>query len=513
MFAFAVWDAGRRRLLLARDRMGEKPLYYHAGGGAFVFGSELRALLEHPAVPRALSLPGLARYLAFEYVPAPHSILAEVVKLPPAHTLTVSADGTSRLAAYWRPSFAATEGVDEREWAARVVGALERSVEQCMVSDVPLGVFLSGGVDSSAVAGIAARLRGRQRLDTFSLGFVEPTYDERAHARSVARHFGTAHHEVLFSGDDAVASMEKAGDLFDEPLVDPSFLPFHFLSSAARQTVTVALSGDGGDEVFCGYPTFIAEKAASWVRRVPGPLRRVATAAVTALPPSTAYGSPTLLLKQFFRGLPYPRAVRTQLLLGGLTGEERDALLTAPVRAACAGIDPYEELSRTMAARSRATPLDELIDQHYQYYLANQNLVMTDRASMRCGLEVRAPFLDHALVDLAGRIPGPLKLRGVTTKYILKRALRGLVPPDILRRRKQGFGVPIGTWLRGPLRPMLEDRLAPGRVARVGLFQADRVSRLVQEHLAGAHDHRKILWSLLVFDVWREEYLPQVRWT
>jgi asparagine synthase (glutamine-hydrolysing) len=513
MFAIAVWDVRARRLFLARDRMGEKPLYYYAGPGIFVFGSELRALLAHPAVPAELSLASLARYLAFEYVPAPHSMLAGISKLPPGHILTVTPGGLPRVTSYWRPSFRTITGVTEAEWRERLLGQLERSVRSRLVADVPVGMFLSGGVDSSAIVALAARMSGQPPFRTFSLGFTEATYDERSFARVVAERFGTVHEEVLFSAADALALVETLGHLLDEPLVDPSFLPLISLSRQARRHVSVALSGDGGDELFCGYPTFQAEATAAWLRRLPGWMRRAAVRVVDALPPSPRYGSVGFLLTQFLRGLPHPRAIRTQLLLGGLTAAERAALLAPGVRAGGGDLEPYDALARAIADGPARTPLDELIYQHYISYLPDQNLVATDRASMRCGLEVRAPFLDHALVELAGEMPGDLKLRRMTTKYLLKRSLRGLVPAAILARRKQGFGVPIGAWLRGPLRAPLEEALSPQRVARVGLFQRGAVGRLVRDHVDGRADHRKILWSLFVFDRWREHYLPRAQWT
>lgn len=513
MFAFAVWDAAHRSLLLARDRMGEKPLYYYAGPEAFVFGSELRALLEHPAVPSELSLEGLASYLAFEYVPAPRSILAGIAKLPPGHALTVSPGGKPRLVRYWDLAFAPDPSVNEGEWAERLMTQLETSVRRRLVSDVPLGLFLSGGIDSSAIVAVAARLSGPRALKTFTIGFPDASYDERPFARAVAECYGTEHAEAVFSAEDVKALLSDVGGLLDEPLVDSSFLPTYVLSRFARRSVTVVLSGDGGDELFCGYPTFLAERGARWVRRLPRWVQTGATWAVNRLPPSPRYGSAESLLKQFFRGLPHAPEVRTQLLLGGLTAPEQAMLFSPGVRAACASFDPYDDLVRTVAELPGLAPLDRLIYQHCKFYLADQNLVNVDRASMACGLEVRAPFLDHALVELTDRIPAHLKLRGWTMKYILKRALRGYLPDSIIHRRKQGFGVPIAAWLRGPLRDVLEERLAPERVARLGLFDPVAVRRLVAEHVAGRQDHRKILWALLMFDCWREHYLPNARWT
>jgi asparagine synthase (glutamine-hydrolysing) len=514
MFAFALWDAGRRSLLLARDRMGEKPLYYYAGSDAFVFGSELRALFEYPDVPRALNLESLSRYLLFECVPGPHSMLSDIAKLPPGHTLLVSPGDKPRLARYWEMRFAPDHSVDEAEWLERLGAQLDASVKSRLVSDVPLGAFVSGGIDSGMIAALTVRLRGLPALQTFSVGFEEPTYDERAFARQVADHCRTEHHAIVFTGSQARALMERVGDLLDEPLVDGSFLPRYALAQAARGAVTVVLSGDGGDELFCGYPTFLAARPSRWLRQVlPPVIARAVSAVVERLPTSHRYGSVEFLLKQFFRGLPYDPEVRTQLLLGGRTPSEQERLLSPGVRRALDSFDPYAELTRTLDETSLRDPVERMISQHSQFYLADQTLVATDRATMAAGLEVRAPFLDHALVELACRMPTRFKLRGLTTKHILKRAAGNLLPPEIITRRKQGLGVPLAAWLRGPLRDVLHERLSAVRLARRGLFEPATVAQLVREHLAGRRNHRKVLWALLMFDAWCDRYLPNERWT
>jgi asparagine synthase (glutamine-hydrolysing) len=389
---------------------------------------------------------------------------------------------------------------------------IEASVRRQMVSDVPLGMFLSGGMDSSAIAATAARVSSA-RLQTFSIGFEESTYDERPFARAVASRWGTEHTETVFTAQDAVGLMDDVGGLLDEPLVDGSFLPTYVLSRMARRTVTVALSGDGGDELFCGYPTFLADRAVRYAKRLPRWLTDAATNVVNRLPPSRRYGSVEFLLKQFFRGLPHSPEVRTQLLLGGLPWTEQAALLAPGVHAACRGLDVYEDLTVAVAEPPGRDPIDRLIYQHCLYYLGAQILTKVDRASMACSLEVRAPFLDVPLIDLARRIPSSVKLHRWTTKYILKRALRNDLPPEVLTRRKQGFGVPLDAWLRGPLRPRLVEWLSSERLARQGLFQPNAVERLVAEHLSGRRNHRKVLWALMMFQAWCDHYLPGQRWT
>ena len=514
MFALALWDGPGRKLLLARDRMGEKPLYYYDGPGVFVFGSELRALVEHPDVPRALDLQSLSRYLLVDAVPAPHSILAGAAKLAPAHTLVVSPGAKPQVTPYWSLSFAPDHSIDEREWRGRLIDQLEVSVRSRLVGDVPVGVFVSGGIDSGSVATFAARHANALRLQTFAVGFDTPSYDERSFARVVAARFGAEHHEIVFTATEALSLMERVGSLLDEPLVDASFLPKYALARAARGSVKVALSGDGGDEIFCGYPTFLADAAARWLlATLPPTARRVVGRLIDGLPASPKYASVDFLLKQFMRALPYPAPVRTQLLLGGITAAEQSRLLSPGVRHALEGFDPYAELTTAIEQLELRDPIERLIHHHARFYLADQTLVAMDRASMAAGLEVRAPFLDPALVELAATIPSELKLNGWTTKYILKSALEGILPPTVIRRRKQGLGVPIAAWLRGPLRGVMESRLAPARVRHRGLFDPTAVTRLVSAHVEGRGDHRKILWALLMLDAWCDHYLPHERWT
>jgi asparagine synthase (glutamine-hydrolysing) len=513
MFAFALWDASRRCLLLARDRMGEKPLYYHAGPEAFIFGSELRALLQHPDVPRTLDLEALSRYLLFECVPAPHSILAGVAKVPAAHILVVTPGDKPQLQPYWKMRFSPQLAVSEGEWRARVLGALETAVTTRLVSDVPVGIFVSGGIDSGAITALAAR-SSPGTLQTFCVGFEEPTYDERRLARRVAEHCGTEHHAIVFRPQDASGLMERVGELLDGPLGDASFLPRYVLARAAKPAATVMLSGDGGDELFCGYPTFLADRPARWLR---GVLPRAAQSGVRAivdrLPSSRRYGSLDFLLKQFVRALPYGPEVRTQLLLGGLPPPEQARLLSAGVRSALHSFDPYAELTMAIDESSSRDPIERMIYHHSRFYLADQTLVAADRATMAAGLEVRAPFLDHRLVELVCQIPGQFKIRGMTTKYLFKSVVGGLLPADIVTRRKQGLGVPIAAWLRGPLRNILEERLASARIAWRDLFEPATVSRLVDEHVSGRRNHRKVLWTLLMLDAWCDHYLPNDRWS
>lgn len=517
MFAFVLWDAERQTLFAARDRMGEKPLYYAERNGWFVFGSELRTLLAHPEIARELDLRGLSRYLTSGYLPDPHTILEGVLKLPPGHSLTVTA-GKTRLTRYWdipfdtkRPPDAARRS--DAAWAEALWEALCASVRHRLVSDVPVGIFLSGGIDSSAVTAAAVAVAPGQRFKSFSIGFEESSYNEEPFARAVAERLGTEHHQFTFTAADAAAFLPRLGETLDEPLADPAFLPTVHLARHTRESVTVVLSGDGGDELLCGYPTSLAVAPISWMNRLPHGAVHAAARFVDALPSSTRYGSPSFLLKQFFRGAVHPPDIATQIMMGGFTPAEQYQLVTRPVREACTAFDPYEDITGIMVHAPFDDPVSRLIYHHSKLYLAGQTLVKMDRGTMAHGVEARAPFLDPALVELTCTMPSSLKLRGLTTKYVLKRALQGRLPDTILKRRKQGFGLPLAQWFRGPLRPILDETLSADRLRRVGLLEPAAVARLVTEHLSGKHDHRKALWSLLTFELWRAAYLPNARWS
>jgi asparagine synthase (glutamine-hydrolysing) len=500
MFAFAVWDRKQESLFLARDRMGEKPLYYAASQGWLVFASELRALLVHPAVTARLELAGLARYLTYEYVPDPHSILSGIQKLPPGHSVLARGDRVTTRR-YWDLSFRPEPAVDECTWHEEIARRFDGAVASRLVSDVPVGCFVSGGIDSTVVAATAARLR--PGLQTFSVGYDGVPQDERPFARIVAKHFGTRHEEVVVSARDAEQVLERIGTLLDEPVADMSFVPLYLLSRAARRSVTVVLTGDGGDELFAGYPSMAADRWHRGFARLPrrwlSALRRGATLLPEAATP----------FREFLAAVGYGADARNQALIGGLTPPRVAMLLSPAVRMQLSEFDAYGDIDVVLTSCATEDATARLIYRYCKHYLAGMNLVNADRASMASGLELRAPFLDHTFVELLGRIPSRLKLSGFRDlKGLLKRALADRLPPAIRRRGKQGFGVPFGQWFRGPLAGMLRDVLSPDRIRRGGLFAPEVVSRLLHEHVTGVHDHDATLWSLLAFELWRNEYLP-----
>jgi len=499
MFAFAVWNRREQRLVVARDRMGEKPLYHASAQGWLVFGSELRAVLSHPAVSRELDLEGVSRYLAFDYVPDPHTMIRGVHKLPPGHFLSATGPDPE-VFRYWDIPYAPEPEVNTEDWCAEIRRRLDEAVRLRLVSDVSLGCFMSGGIDSTAIAATAARLHPGIR--TFSVGYAERRFDERPFARLAAERLGTQHEELLVTSEDARALLPDLGALLDEPIADMSFLPLHLLSRAARRRVTVALTGDGGDELFGGYPSMAADW---WHRRFAALPSGARTLLGSAAERAGLVPEP---LRDFLQALEYRPAGRNQALVGGLPPTQHRSLLTADTRERLGGFDPYADADTAAEACVSTDPRQRLIYQYCKLYLAGQNLANADRASMAVGLELRAPFLDHSFVEFVGRIPASRRLGGLgQLKALLKRALVDRLPREILARGKQGFGVPMGEWLRGPLEGLLRGALSPERLRRGGTFDPGRIQRLVAEHVSGRASHRKLLWSLLVFELWREEHL------
>jgi asparagine synthase (glutamine-hydrolysing) len=501
MFAFALWDETRRELVLARDRFGKKPLHYAEVGGSLLFGSELKALLEHPSCPRDLDFESLGRYLALEYVPTPHAIFEGVRKLPGGHLLRWR-DGQSAIERYWDLSFEETDsGQTDEEYIEEFRSRFREAVRRRLVSDVPLGAFLSGGIDSSSVVAMMVDALPPTAVKTFSIGFGERSFDESEHARRVADHFGTDHHEEIFTSQVMVDLLPRVADFLDEPFADASILPTYLLSRYTRGSVTVALGGDGSDELLAGYPTFPAERVARLY-----PLPRLLHESVVLpladrLPVSTDNFSLDFKLKRFLRGAASSAALRHPVWLGSFTPAEQEAVLLR------AGADPFDEPRKAFASAPTRERLERLIYVYATTYLQDDILVKVDRASMACSLEVRAPFLDVDLVEFLGRVPPRLKLRRLDTKHLLKRAMADLLPAGIADRAKKGFGIPVAEWFKSELRDPLQDELSPARIRTQGIFDAGSVQRLISEHMAGRRDHRKQLWTLFVFQLWHRRWV------
>jgi asparagine synthase (glutamine-hydrolysing) len=510
MFAFALWDSRLRKLLIARDCFGEKPLYWGVFDNTLIFASEPKALLAHPAVAPAVNLQALRQYLSFDYVPAPLSIYQGIYKLPAAHTLTLQ-NGEIQTSRYWRLSYQTKEPVpSEHEAAERLRELLADSVSMRLVSDVPLGVLLSGGVDSSAVTALAVRASS-EAVKTFSISFAESSFDESSYARGVAKFLGTDHHEERLSANLAANLVGEIGSWMDEPFSDPSLVPTYLLSRFTRRHVTVALGGDGGDELFAGYPMYLGHRLAEIYARVPALMKNaLIEPLVRLLPVKTKNLSFDYKALRFITGAKYDPVARHHIWFGSFTPEEHERLLTPAALQATDG-DIYRD-ARAMLSECDAEDVVERM-QHLdtQLYLAEDILTKVDRASMAVSLEVRAPFLDRRVAEFAASLPAHYKLRGRKTKYILKRAVEDLLPPFVTRRSKKGFGVPVAEWLKGKLRPLARDLLSPERVRRAGVFNPEYITRLQDEHERGVANHRKLLWTLLMFELWHESFIETAR--
>ncbi|HEU5236825.1 MAG TPA: asparagine synthase (glutamine-hydrolyzing) [Pyrinomonadaceae bacterium] len=506
MFAFALWDETRRRLFIARDRFGEKPLYWGVFDGVLLFASEPKVLLAHPSVRPNLNLNALRRYLSFDYVPAPLSIYEGVSKLPAAHTLTLE-DGQIRVERYWQLSYKTRQPVPNvHEAADQLRELLADSVRMRLVSDVPLGVLLSGGIDSSMVTALAVRASS-ETVKTFSISFAEASFDESSYARAVAKFLGTDHHEERFSASLAANLVSEIGAWMDEPISDPSLVPTYLLSRFTRKHVTVALGGDGGDEIFAGYPMYFGHYMTQAYLTIPRFLRLgLVEPVVNLLPVKTKNLSFDYRARRFIAASHYDAVARHHVLFGSFTPEDQAQLLTEDVREA-SDPDIYSDARRLFAECDSNNLTECMQSLDTQFYLAEDILTKVDRASMAVSLEVRAPYLDPRVAEFAASLPPRYKLHGYTSKYILKKAAKGLVPPFVWRRGKKGFGVPFAKWLKSELRPLAHDLLSPERLRRSGLFNPAYVAKLQDEHERGVANHRKLLWTLLSFELWRESFV------
>ena len=486
MFALALWDASRRRLVLARDRLGKKPLLWtRLPDGTVAFASELKALLRLPGLPRDVDLAALDAYLGLQYVPDNRTALRGIRKVPPGYVLVVEGDA-ERLERYWEPQPAEPSRSDD-EWLERVRESVAAAVRKRLVADVPLGALLSGGIDSSIVVALMAETAA-EPVRTFTVGFADERYDERAYARAVAERYGTVHEELAIE-DDVAATLPRFAAAFDEPLGDEAALPTFLIAEQARRHVTVALAGDGGDEAFAGYERYVAHGLAG---RVPGAAARVGAAALSRLPPARREPRSPLF-----------RAARFLDVAGSAPRERYGRLME---------VFPLELRRRLWADGSLAQPVRlepprpdiaglQLLD--LRTYLPGDLLLKADIASMAHSLEVRSPLLDHAVVELGLALPDRLKARGREGKVALRRAFAAELPPEVSERGKTGFGVPLGRWFREDLRELARDALATDR----GWFRPEAVTRLLDEHESGRRDHGHRLWCLLMLELWVREHV------
>ena len=493
MFAVAIWDAPQRRLVLARDRYGIKPLYYRHAGDELRFASELRAL------PRGeIDLDALEAFLAFNSIPAPYSIFRDVRKLPAGHVL-VWEDGAVTLERFARPGPTTEVRADDAaELVEELRARLRDSVRAHLLSDVPVGVLLSGGVDSAALAALAAQ-ETPEPVHTFTIGFAERSFDERADARLVAERYGTEHHELLVRPEPELL-LQALAEAFDEPFADSSALPTYLVSQLAAEHVKVALSGEGGDELFGGYYTYSADLFADRL----APLARLARPLVEALPASTRKASLDYKAKRFVRAAHLPPLERHHGWKEIFSAEAR-----AELTGSHAAFDPVDVYRARYAETAGAPQLARLQDVDFGVYLVDDLLVKTDRASMAHSLEARVPFLDPLVTHLAFALPTRLKVRGLRKKILLRKAVEPLLPHEVVHGRKRGFSIPAAAWLRGELEPFARETLSPENLRRQGFFQPAPVGRLIDEHVAGKEDWSQQLWGLLAFTLWYERHVEQ----
>ncbi len=510
MFAFAIHDSRHDRLLLGRDRIGKKPLYYCQVGQSLVFASEIKAILEYPGVPRAVDVEALDHFLTLEYVPAPRSIFCGIHKLP-AGSLLIFEQGRIEIRSYWDVPVA-EQLRPLPELRQEFLALLEESVRIRMISDVPFGAFLSGGVDSSAVVAMMARIAG-EPVKTFSIGFAERSYNELAHAAKVAGLFATDHHERVLAPDIRDLVLKVSAGL-DEPLGDFSNFPTFLVSQMAREKVTVALSGDGGDEIFGGYEHYLAQKGAGGLDHLPPSLARSVLAPLARLfPPSEQKKGLTNRFRRLLQGFELPRADRHFRWTQFLTPAQKRQLYTSQLLAPemLLPLSSRPPFQAHFAAAARFSGLNQDLYLDLKTYLADDIMVKVDRMSMLASLETRAPLLDHRMVEFAFALPPHLKVHGLTTKHFFKWALRGILPDEVLYRRKEGFSIPIKEWLRRELRELAGDHLAGSRLRQLGYFQPETVERWWREHDSGRENHSHRLWPLIMFSLWHQNYLEGPR--
>lgn len=507
IFAFALWNTKDQSLLLARDHIGVKPLHYLEYAEGIIFASELKAILKHPLVEARLDVQALSKYLTYEYVPAPHSIFTGIKKVEPGHYV-VYRKGTLINQKYWDIPFDehAISYKCEAECAEELLFRLRESVKRQLISDVPIGVLLSGGIDSSTIATLAAQV-SPDHIRSFSIGFDEPSFDETRYAERMSRLIGTQHHHQVLSSRKMLDVIPQVANILDEPMADASIIPTYLLSQMTAQSVKVALGGDGADELFAGYPTYQAHRLVAYYSILPYKFRELINRIAQRLPVSHQNISFDFKIKQFLRGMGVSSEIRFFLWMGAFLEREKRQLFTPEVREQLRNKNPFENIIRYIHDSQLTQELERILYLSMKLYLQDDILVKVDRASMANSLEVRVPYLDYTFVEYVAQLPTMYKLNGLTMKYILKKAVRDVLPAEIIHRKKKGFGVPVSKWFKHDLKDLLLSYLSEDRIRQAGLFQYAYIKHLLDEHFADKCDHRKQLWPLLVFEIWREHYL------
>ncbi len=505
MFAFAIWDAADRSLFLARDRVGKKPLLYsHQKNGDLIFGSEFQALLEHPAVSREVDNDAIDAYLSYLCVPAPQTAFKQIRKLEPGHWLRWKG-GKTETNRYWRPDFANKIKITEEEAIEETTRILRESTRLRLISEVPLGAFLSGGVDSSIVVALMAQ-ESEQPVKTFSIGFEEEDFSELKYAKRVAEHVGAEYNEFVVR-PNALDVIPLLVEHYGEPYADSSAIPTYYVAKETRKFVTVALNGDGGDESFAGYERYAAMRIAETYERIPNTLRKAIEAPVNLLPTSELKRSRFRDAKRFLKAAKLPRTERYFRWMSTFNSETKPELYTRDFAASIAGNNASDLLDRWFATANGTGTLDATLLTDQMTYLPNDLLVKVDIASMANSLEARSPFLDHNVIEFAASLPENLKMRGVETKSLLKKVAARLVPKDVVYRRKMGFGVPIGKWFREDMKDFVRGILLSERSLTRGIIRPEIIERYVNEHTSATRDHSFQLWTLLMLELWFQRFI------
>jgi asparagine synthase (glutamine-hydrolysing) len=502
MFAIAIWDKRERKLVLGRDRVGKKPLYYYHDGSKIVFASEIKAILQVPRVSRDLDLQALSDYFSFLYVPAPKSIFKSIRKILPGHYLTVSSQGL-RETQYWDLSFGEIDELTEKQWADKLFDGLQEAVRVRLMSEVPLGAFLSGGVDSSSVVAMIQNATEGPVITT-SIGFDEKYFDELPYARSVASRFATTHYEQVVR-PDAMAVLEKLAWHYDEPFADSSAVPTYYVSKVARKHVTVALSGDGGDENFAGYRRYYFDQRENWIRSwLPSGVRQPVFGALASVYPKADWAPQIFRGKATFQNLARCPVEAYFRSVTACQPELKRGLLNGDVQRQLGSYDSLDVLREYYEKADTDDLLSRVQYVDIKTYLTDDILAKVDRASMAVSLEVRAPILDHKFMELAARIPSSLKLRGMQGKYIFKKALERCLPASVLYRKKMGFAVPLAQWFRGELKDLAYETIYR---EHDDFLNASTVQRIWDEHQKGFRDRSTELWAIFMFRLWQRKFL------
>ena len=505
MFAFAIWDERTQELFLARDRVGKKPLLYAKVNGQFIFGSEFSALLHHPDIGKDINAEALHHYLSFMCVPAPLTAYQAIKKLEPGHSLRWRR-GEIKIERYWQPDFSKKIDISEEEAGELAIDILRDAVKVRLMSEVPLGAFLSGGIDSSAVVALMSE-ESSAPVKTFSIGFEEQDFSELHHARRVAEHVGADHHEFIVR-PDALEVLPILVEHYGEPYADSSAIPTYYVARETRKYVTVALNGDGGDESFAGYERYAAMRLAERYRRIPAVLREtVVRQAIALIPSSETKRGRVRDVKRFIQAASLPKVERYLRWVSAFDSAAKQDLYTEDFRRQTQQVSAADTLEPWFARANGSGIVDAALLTDIMTYLPNDLLVKVDIATMAVSLEARSPFLDHHVMEFAASLPEKFKLRGLTSKYLLKRILKKLLPAENLERRKMGFGVPIGHWFRGKLQPFLRETLLAETALKRGLFKPEAVKRMVELHTHGERDYSHQLWTLLMLELWFQRFI------